>query len=216
MKTYKSSGIRFNIVNDLPTQIKNRLLKSVDEFLMNGSNFLYIDKLLKYIAGGVCGRVYDLGEGYILKVNKSDNLVSTPDGDILKDLQGVDFIPKVYWYSQDNRFIVVQKIDGVTTGSYHGDFLFKQTWKQKEFEKRVHKAVNDMQARGWFPNDIHGGNCMIDKQGNFWIVDVGLFKDLSKSKKLGSGLSDLLWQGKRVGETHNDIFSRSKASRGVA
>ena len=25
-------------------------------------------------------------------------------------------------------------------------------------------------------NDIHEENCMVDKKGNFWIIDVGYFK----------------------------------------
>ncbi|WP_216614972.1 hypothetical protein, partial [Pseudomonas aeruginosa] len=103
-----------------------------------------------------------LGEGFIVKVNKFSWRTNTPDGDILKDLQGVPFIPRVYWYSEDNRFVVVQKIDGVTTGNYMGEFLFGKELDFDKFKKVAEEAFSKAYEKGWVLNDIHGGNCMID------------------------------------------------------
>ena len=220
MKTYKSSGVRFNIVNELPTEVKNKFLKVVNEFIQGQNDFDRVEAILDYIAGGACGRVYDLGKGFVVKINKFNWGANTPDGDILKDLQGVPFIPKVYWYSEDNRFIVVQKIDGVTTGSYNGDFIFQKKWEQETFKQMAQKVYEQCKERGWVPNDIHGGNCMIDRQGNFWIVDVGLFKridedyfgsDLFVSDLFGSGLIDLIAEGERIGYWHNMKFTKKIA-----
>jgi hypothetical protein len=215
MKTFESSGIRFKIVNELPTQVKNKLLKAVNEFLQGDNGFDRIESILKYISGGVCGRVYDLGEGFILKVNKF-KWGDTPDGDILKDLQGVPFIPKVYWYSEDNRFIVVQKIDGVTTGRYKGEFLFSKELDFEKFKKVAEEAFSKAYEKGWVLYDIHGGNCMIDKQGRFWIVDVGLFQEADGYHTGDAGLRDLIYEGERVISWHNEKYKQWLASRGVA
>lgn len=206
MKTYKSSGVRFNIVNELPTQVRNKFLKVVNEFLMNGNDFSRVSHILDFIAGGACGRVYDLGEGFIVKVNKFGWRTDTPDGDILKDLQGIPMIPKLYWYSEDNRFIVVQKIDGVTTGNYWGEFTFQARWELEVFNEMAEKVDSMIQERGWSLNDIHGGNCMIDRQGNFWIVDVGLFRKADEG--YSSGLLDLLHEGEKVALVHNREYDK--------
>lgn len=215
MKTFKSSGVRFNVVNELPTQVKNRFLKTVNEFLQGNNNFDRIDNILEYIAGGACGRVYDLGDGFIVKVNKFGWRTDTPDGDILKDLQGIPFIPKLYWYSEDNRFIVVQKIDGVTTGNYMGEFTFHKELNFDKFKETAEKVSKMIEERGWVLNDIHGGNCMIDRRGYFWIVDVGLFRK-TDDFHFGSGLTDLIGEGERVVDWHNRAYAQKVASRQVA
>jgi hypothetical protein len=216
MKTYKSSGVRFNIVNELPSQVRNKLLKTVNEFLQGQNDFDRIENIVEYIAGGACGRVYDLGDGFIVKVNKFGWRTDTPDGDILKDLQGVPFIPKLYWYSEDNRFVVVQKIDGVTTSNYMGDFLFGKELDGSKFETVAKKVFEMAYERGWVLNDIHGGNCMIDKQGRFWIVDVGLFQKTDSYNFGDSGLRDLIHEGEKVVHWHNMKYKKEVASRGVA
>jgi serine/threonine protein kinase len=215
MKTFKSSGVRFNVVNELPTPVRNKFLKTVNEFLQGHNDFDRIENILEYIAGGACGRVYDLGDGFIVKVNKFGWRTDTPDGDILKDLQGIPFIPKLYWYSEDNRFIVVQKIDGVTTGNYMGEFLFHKELNFDKFKQTAEKVSEMIEERGWVLNDIHGGNCMIDKQGRFWIVDVGLFRKVDDFS-WGSGLADLIGEGERIVHWHNRKFAEMVASRGVA
>lgn len=215
MRTVKSSGIKFNVVNELPTQARNKLLKTVNEFLMNGNDFDRVDNILNYIAGGACGRVYDLGDGLILKVNKFDWNAVTPDGDILKDLQGIPMIPKVYWYSEDNRFIVVQKIDGETTSSYMGDYLFKKRWEEEYFKQLAHGVDDMVKERGWVLNDVHGNNCMIDREGNFWIVDVGLFRKVDDFH-FGDGLQDLLYEVEKVAFWHNTEYDKQVASERVA
>lgn len=216
MKTYKSSGVKFNVVNELPTQVKNKFLKTVNAFLQGHNDFYHIENILEYIAGGACGRVYDLGDGFIVKVNKFGWRTDTPDGDILKDLQGVPFIPKLYWYSEDNRFIVVQKIDGVTTGDYLGQFLFGKELDIEKFKEIAKEVYSQAEERGWILNDIHGGNCMIDRQGRFWIVDVGLFQKADSCHYGESGLYDLISEADRIVHWHNRKYKEHMASRGVA
>jgi serine/threonine protein kinase len=216
VKTYKSSGVKFNVVNELPTQVKNRFLQTVNEFLQGHNDFDRIENILEYIAGGACGRVYDLGDGFIVKINKFGWRTDTPDGDILKDLQGIPFIPKVYWYSEDNRFIVVQKIEGVTTGNYLGEFLFGKELDLEKFKEKAREVFSMVEERGWILNDIHGGNCMIDRKGRFWIVDVGLFQKADSMHFGESGLHDLISEADRIVYWHNKKYNELMASREVA
>jgi hypothetical protein len=195
-KTVKSSGVTFKVVNPIPTQVRNTLLKAVNTFIQEEQRWEGIENILSFIAGGACGRVYDLGD-YILKVNRSGGLAeSCKDGDILADLQGLDFIPKLYWYSEDNRFMIVQKIHGQTMADWRHfpDFLPKKefTMDRPTWEKETERVYREAEERGWIMNDIHSGNTMFDRDGNFWIVDVGLFKETPYA--FGGDLRDLQWQ----------------------
>jgi hypothetical protein len=194
-KKFKSSGVTFNEVNKIPTKVRNTILKAVNTFIQEEQRWEQLDNILQFIAGGACGRVYDLGD-YILKVNRSNGLAeSCKDGQILADLQGLHFIPKLYWYSEDNRFMVVQKIDGQTTGDFRlsPDFLPKNDFKvdRQRWEEVMEKVYEEAKERGWVMNDIHSQNTMFDKDGRFWIVDVGLFRETGY---WGGDLRDLQWQ----------------------
>ena len=197
MNTFRRSGVNFNIINELPQEVEDKFLTTLNEFLQSGNDFDRIDNILNYIAGGACGRVYDLGNGFILKINRFTWSSNTPDGDILRDLQGVPMIPKLYWYSEDNRFIIIQKIDGVTTGTYTGQFTFQKDWEEQMFKQLAQEVDELVKERGWVLNDIHSENCMIDREGNLWIVDVGLFKR-TDDIVFGDGLYDLLTEVNRI------------------
>ncbi|MBL5872349.1 hypothetical protein HV417_02070 [Bacillus sporothermodurans] len=210
-RTFKSSGVQFNVVNELDTPVKNKLLKVVNEYMMS-KDFSKVQAILGFIAEGACGKVYDLGDGLILKINIFGWRSQTPDGDILRDLQGVPCIPKLYWYSEDNRFIVVQKINGLTTRKFNQEpFKLPKAWVREEHDQLMETVYKACLERGWYVNDIHGGNCMIDLEGNFWIVDVGLFdKDMSGWNVIG----DLRFEGVRIQQGLNKL--QEKQSLGVA
>jgi hypothetical protein len=198
VKTFKSSGVTFNVVNELPTQVKNQFLKVVNEYLVLGGQDLdRVENILEFIAGGACGKVFALGEDYIVKINTFGWNSRTRDGQILHELQGVPFIPKIYWYSDDNRFMIIQRIKGQTVHDYRfrPKFTPKKEWSQEAHEKACQEAFDMAMDRGWTMNDCHDSNTMIDEEGNFWVVDVGLFKD-EDSWSFGCGdLGDIIEAG---------------------
>jgi hypothetical protein len=208
-KQFKSSGVTFKVVNELPTKVRNTILKAVNEFVQANMDFEKVDNILNFIAGGACGRVYDLGD-YILKVNKNSGLAENcKDGEIMADLQGIPCIPKLYMYSEDNKYMVVQKIDGQTMSDFNWrpDFLpaNHETFSVEEHERMVEEAYKEAEKRGWVMNDCHQYNTMIDKQGRFWVVDVGLFKEAPYA--WGGDLGDL----KRHGYCIEDGIGRAKS-----
>jgi tRNA A-37 threonylcarbamoyl transferase component Bud32 len=141
------------------------------------------------IGKGCFGRVYDFSEDYVLKVNDPRQLggVYNPrDGYIMEQLQGIAIIPQVYIYSENNQYILIQKIKGkncrdiVDSGIFDGlkeliDFKWTKTF--------IEKCAEEVEARGWKLADCHGSNCMIDKDGKFYIVDVGLFDNLEECEE---------------------------------
>jgi hypothetical protein len=200
-KQFKSSGVTFKVVNELPTPVRNTILKAVNEFVQANMNFEKVDNILNFIAGGACGRVYDLGD-YILKVNKNSGLAENcKDGQIMNDLQGVPCIPKLYMYSEDNKYMVVQKIDGQTMSDFNWSPKFlpanHETFSREKHEELVVNAYEMAEERGWVMNDCHQYNTMIDKQGNFWIVDVGLFKSTDSMFPFGDK-HDLISHGRAI------------------
>ena len=205
MKTFRSSGVTFHLVNDFPTDVKNKFLKVVNEYLMSNEDFSRVDNILKFIGGGACGKVYDLGDGFVLKINHFEWYSESADGEILRDLQGIPFIPKLYCYSDDNRFMVVQKIDGMTTGSYRGEYIINKRLDAEKFTRYAKMVDQLIRERGWLMNDIHLGNCMFDRQGQFWIVDVGLFKPAGEHD-YSDELQNLIQEGYRVIHYHNQAY----------
>ena len=176
MRKIECAGVAFNIVNELPKKTQEKLVRTIIE-IEEAGNVFALENVLDFLGGGACGGVFDLGGGCVLKVN-TDHRDITRDGIVLDDLQGLPFVPTLYWYSADNKYIVVQKIEGVNVGHYSGEFSFSFCLDQ--FERNLKKFLEGCKKAGWRPNDLHGENCMIDREGNFWVVDFGLFKNDSR------------------------------------
>ncbi|TWJ39616.1 hypothetical protein CHCC5027_3529 [Bacillus paralicheniformis] len=174
----KSIGkLEFNVVNELSIEIEEKLRKAIELH----TSFEKMKNVFKFIGEGACGEVFALSEEHILKINTSRFANEhTPDGTILNDLQGVSFIPKLYCYSTCNRFIVVQRVKGVTVRQYldgrDNFFMPSSLDSERDHLNKVKQFTKDCAKRGWYPNDAHKSNVMIDYKGNFWVVDVGLFQ----------------------------------------
>ena len=210
-KTSKVCGVSFNIVNELPQKVTNKLIRTVKTMKDSDyQGFEEVETILRYISGGVCGKIYDLGGDFILKINEFSWNSNTYDGDILRDLQGIPLIPKVYWYSDDNRFIVIQKINGRTVRDYfQSPFILKKQWVHAAFKEIAEKTVSMCLKRGWVVNDMHSGNCMIDYLGEFWIVDVGLFKKTGNHDYLAEhNLIELISESERI-EVCNNMMAEA-------
>jgi hypothetical protein len=182
------AGKEFNLVNPLPEKVIKKLTEAVITFeggkgdlLM--SPFQKLNEILDFIAGGYCGRVYDLGD-YILKINQPNHDYNLRDGQIMHALQGVPSIPKLFIYSEDNSYMVVEKIKGDTVANMsYGDYsLIREKWDYETQEKLLEESQKMIEERGWRMGDCHAENCMVDENGKFWVIDVGLFSKLDENE----------------------------------
>lgn len=175
----KVAGVTFKVVNELPQEVIGKLVEALQ------SIHNHLQPELPRLGGGACGQVFDLG-GYALKIDYGWD--GGQDGKILEDLQGCPFIPKLYMRSENKKFTVMQKIDGQTVASFcHSpEFSFDNWMSEEDFKRACEIAVREINDRGWAPEDMHHGNLMIDREGKFWIVDVGLFSREINYSELGS------------------------------
>jgi hypothetical protein len=182
------AGVRFNYVKELPQETLDLLIKSVIAFEGNRSEWNEFEKVNSLLgspfASGHFGNVYALGEDYILKIEKPEHKGDyvTRDGKILEDLQGIPMIPQIYAYDENNDYMVIQRIKGQTCGGYSRDpeFELPADFDIEWTKAMIKNTAKQIEERGWQIADAHAGNCMIDHEGNFWIVDVGLFDNLKE------------------------------------
>lgn len=170
MKTLQFAARTINLVNAPEAEVMQSFLS-----IANGQEKV---SSLEEVGRGACGAVYKLAEGYALKVNGDNDWAQCEDGRILADLQGVPMIPTLYAYSQDNKYMLMQLIDGVTVGSLWNkkDRVSKQFDIQEAFQ-RITDFHKESLSRGWVGHDLHSYNVMIDVDSKLWIVDVGLFQE---------------------------------------
>jgi tRNA A-37 threonylcarbamoyl transferase component Bud32 len=207
----KVCGVSFRFINRLPEEAIEKLVQVVQAFeeLKQGGDWDKIDAILNFIAGGHMGRVHDLGD-YILKVNRPNRQrqYNNRDGYILEQLQGIPMIPTLYAYSEDNTFMVVQKIKGETVMEICCEENFTPSkWNYSEQEALLDKANDEIEKRGWVMDDMHWGNCMIDEEGNMWMVDVGLFHE-EDEEGWGKGYGYAI---RTLNKAHNSL--RGKAQK---
>jgi hypothetical protein len=139
------------------------------------------------LGSGHFGKVYDFSEEYVLKINNPNQMnyggYNVRDGYIMEQLQGIAIIPQVFLYSVKNEFILIQKIKGKTCTELVESGEVKQFKDIIDFhwtKTFIEKCAEEVEARGWKLADCHGSNCMIDENGKFYIVDVGLFDNIQE------------------------------------
>lgn len=216
----------FTVVNELPADIMEKVEEAVKAY--HKGTWRKVHDVLTLIGAGFCGTVWELSDEYALKVDKGTYSSGTRDGEIMHALQGLPMIPKLYMYSEDNRFMVVQRIKGVDVRKYrNGEAGFTlRSFAKGKFQRLVDQFTIDVLKRGWIPTDLHDENTMIDTDGNFWIVDVGIFdpmsewfskrrlkrcEDYKRSRPAFNGLSDHLtsvwnatYEGRRKASRNNE------------
>lgn len=210
----KIAGVEMRYVKELPQDRIDLLAQVIQAFRSNaGLGFRQFDAVEKILGGelssGHFGVVYNFGEDYILKIEKPWNKgeYNTRDGLIMEQLQGIGIIPQIYMYDIDNDFMVIQKIKGQTCQdfSYTPEFELPSEFDIQWTKEFVKRSAQQIEERGWLIGDAHAENCMIDREGNFYIVDVGLFDNIEEVK-----------QGTRAfGRSTNEaILSLSQAYQG--
>ncbi|MGD6845199.1 hypothetical protein ACQCVH_22105 [Bacillus infantis] len=116
--------------------------------------------------------VYALSDELVLKKSTGRHIQNS--GKILKQLQGLPFIPKVHEFGED--WLIMDRIQGVQLGFYCAGYSwFNVRYDVEKHGEKVEEFFDGCLKRGWTPRDLHFGNVMIDQQGDLWIVDVGGF-----------------------------------------
>lgn len=187
-------GVELVEVNGAPQNIIESFYKAIEigESARNGAN--QICKVYEQIGKGACGMVFALSEDFVVKVNRPDSTYECQDGRILEDLQGLPLVPTLYAYSEDNKYTLIQRIKGITVSRLFRGSEFtmnvtdydRQHWD--ELNEQFHEGAI---AKGWYPNDLHEENCMIDTEGRFWVIDVGLFKRTQRDTFGGNTLEGI-------------------------
>lgn len=138
----------------------------------------YKNFAIKYVAGG--SNSYNGYGDY----NRSGNELL--DAYVLKQLQSVESIPRLYAVVDDNA-IIIEKIDGMTMQQYKTqmeDSSKMDNFISLDFVKAHEEAMRDILMQGLVPHDLHMDNVMIDKNtGLPKIIDVGLFKRMGVATK---------------------------------
>lgn len=183
-------GLEFKMVSEFPVEVFTKLH---DIVTMNEEGQLArLRSEFEQLGSGACGTVFKIAEGYALKVNftgfcswDSDEL---QDGVILEALQGVPLVPTLYTYEQDNKYMLVQLIDGITikdAGRGELPSLGLKEFDSAGFMRKAEDFYKEAVKRGYYPKDLHNENVMVDRSGAVWVVDVGLFYKTTSERYQG-------------------------------
>lgn len=158
--------------------------------VLNTGNF-------KKIGRGTAFDVYALNESEVIKIRRK-NSFGIREGDyseeILINLKGMPFIPKVYETSNTNEYHIVQRINGYE--------LFDFTVKNKKIAKKIpsvefinnsyfnfEKYIENLDRffiecikKRYKPIDLSSQNVIIDYEANVWIIDFEGFKYIKENK----------------------------------
>lgn len=178
VKVMKSSGKEIRLVQEVEKKVLNDFLKVVNAFTFQNNE---ITSKLERLGGGACGDVYDFGD-YIIKRNKDNGWATMKDGKVLEALQGLPLVPNLYAYTADEGFYLIEKVKGKNVATYTGWCAepVPAPFEEKTWKEKLEVFFNGAVERGWIPNDMHDYNTMLDEQGNFWVVDFGLFHEASR------------------------------------
>jgi hypothetical protein len=180
-RTVKLCGMDFTMVNELPEEAIRKLAEVLPTYHNSGGDYDVLRRFLKYLGGGYCGVLFHLTEDLVLKV-ESGNYHGARDGKMLHELQGLPFIPKVYLYNEKHNITVIEKVKGCTVREYiqgGADFTLLN-WDTDTLLQQVKDMIQEsyLQRRVTL-GDLHSSNLMVDKEGNFWVVDAGCFEKVS-------------------------------------
>ncbi|AYP68193.1 kinase [Bacillus phage vB_BcoS-136] len=126
------------------------------------------------IGSGTYGRVFGYKD-YAMKRFKDKNNARNVDIEVLKDLQHLDCIPKIYATIND-EVIIMERIHGVTVKDYCERDKTMGVEIDKTFLDLWDEALISVIKSGYSPDDLHESNVMIDiKTVTPKFVDVGYF-----------------------------------------
>ena len=163
------------MVNPIPQDDLVQILSYIEQ----GHNELRNLGELEYLGGGQFGAVFGY-KNYAIKINKGWQDTPFEDGQILKQLQHVKTIVKLYAIIDDVA-IVTERVNGMTVGDYvavgHVEKFVNPTYTD------VYKdGLKEIVLSGFDPRDLHNANVLISRDtGLPIIVDVGYFLTSSTS-----------------------------------
>lgn len=165
-----------------------------------------VSKLKKIGKNGGNVDVYELNDEQVLKIKKSDSS-HYKSAQILKSIQGLPFVPKLYDYGDD--WLIMQRIHGTTLNWYEN----KLSWFALPYDYETHKENAKKFIKGCYDlkyqiEDIRSVNVMFDTSGQFWIVDVGGFTKIKHPKYDVKSLQLLLKHGKSIVDNYESIKKR--------
>ncbi|QFR56527.1 serine/threonine kinase [Bacillus phage 056SW001B] len=176
-------GMDFVVVNEVSEKLLRLISKALECWEEDFDEYDYQNEYptmrnhFKYLGGGHCGRVFELDEDTVIKVETGS--YESEDGAILHQLQGLPFVPKVYMYTDEDvnsQITVMQKIKGVTITEYlKGKSPFSLLKAPENLTDAAESfIIRAALERGVEIRDVKSDNCMIDEQGNFYMVDYGV------------------------------------------
>jgi hypothetical protein len=127
---------------------------------------------LEELGSGHFGNVYAYKDYAIKVIHRPSS--RNRDIEVAKEICHLPFIPTMY-ADIDREVIIYERIEGTTLSKYLANDrdnslnLSEKTIVQ--FEKQMYEIIR----LGWSPDDLHGDNIMIDKEGNLIFVDLGYF-----------------------------------------
>ncbi|KJE27939.1 hypothetical protein LG52_40 [Geobacillus kaustophilus] len=174
--------MKWKVVNPL----NNELLESITEVIRKAELGLdSIDNYYDELAQGTCGTVYAINEELVLKANDLVySLKDVNDHIVLESLQGLPFVPTLYAYTPDGKYLIIQRIKGLTLWELELNNNPYQ-FNYEELKQQLKKFVAGCLERGWIPNDLHAGNVMACPQG-VYVVDYGYFRRCNNPARMSS------------------------------
>lgn len=144
-----------------------------------------INELGTPLGAGNSGTVYKILTDYAVKIykNKRNDLIQVNDGDILKDLEGNNMFPKVF-YNKNGEYLIREHVEGVTleflsNGLRDGLINLNIEEFYLELESKLIDMVDYCFANNYIPADIREANIIVRNDGEISIIDVGMFEKFS-------------------------------------
>jgi len=128
----------------------------------------------------------------LLKIQQFTKPVDTVYNElnILKTLQGLSFIPKLYAATTTEsspmypkHLIFMEYIDGIPLRQIHRDHYDLQ-----KITRQLRQALMQMWKRGVIHTDLHTDNVLVTKDSDIYIIDFGLAHETAFIKKTAASL----------------------------
>ncbi|QOV08458.1 serine/threonine protein kinase [Bacillus phage Kirov] len=141
---------------------------------------------LREIGRGQFGTVFGYKE-YAIKFARRQRYSwskESEDAEILKHLQHLDFIPRLY-ATYGTEFMIVSRVRGTTVEKFLDARMSGGTpYINPRFNDAFKEMLKDIVQSGFIPHDMHSKNVMIDaKTGMPMLVDVGYFDACNERQK---------------------------------
>ena len=126
-------------------------------------------KLVRSLGSGNQGHVYEIrnqNESYALKTFKKKSHCAK-EANIMKHLSGIANVPQIYEnMCESSRSIRMDLVEGKNLRL--AQLEYAEAWNA------IYAILKELREKGIYHGDIHSGNIMKTKNGDFWIIDFSL------------------------------------------